>query len=389
MSLSLTDIQGCPIERQRFTWRELAPAPISKLDDDAYTRVRILLMGALEREALRFAHAGTPPAELRLPLACIARVELQQATLLAGLIGADHAPLEMTVAHAQAAIEVTAAIVQRESDEALARAYRFALCEHVDVLYRLAALLDRLDGRDANNLLQCYTDIVPGRPLAAAHHAPDDDVCMPVDTTRLSPLSRLNALALQACARQLVDHCLHAGPQCSDPVARMLYAEIASVAGQHLARYGALVEPSRAWSARWLLHELAEVYHYRGCALQESNARLRALWARFLDYELGQLSAAMALYAHVERRDPLEVTGTSLPDPLALGDQRDAVREVLARDVDRRAIGGEYSDDGSESPTTLEHRAHLGSQGVASEAVAEGYVYRPGTELAAPSRRAA
>lgn len=47
MALDLTDIKGCPIDRQRLTWRDLVQQPISKLDDDAFTRVRIILLNGL------------------------------------------------------------------------------------------------------------------------------------------------------------------------------------------------------------------------------------------------------------------------------------------------------------------------------------------------------
>ena len=38
MTLALFEDRGTPINQQRFTWRELAGKPISKLDDDAFTR---------------------------------------------------------------------------------------------------------------------------------------------------------------------------------------------------------------------------------------------------------------------------------------------------------------------------------------------------------------
>jgi hypothetical protein len=44
MGLRLLDQKGTPLDRQVFTWRELAGAPYSKLDDDAFTRVRVILM---------------------------------------------------------------------------------------------------------------------------------------------------------------------------------------------------------------------------------------------------------------------------------------------------------------------------------------------------------
>lgn len=37
---SLLETQGVPIDRQKFTWREMVQQPISKLDDDAYSRVK-------------------------------------------------------------------------------------------------------------------------------------------------------------------------------------------------------------------------------------------------------------------------------------------------------------------------------------------------------------
>ena len=48
MALNWLDNKGCALEKQRFTWKELASKPISKLDDDAFTRVRIILMNGIE-----------------------------------------------------------------------------------------------------------------------------------------------------------------------------------------------------------------------------------------------------------------------------------------------------------------------------------------------------
>jgi hypothetical protein len=40
MALSLEEARRTPVDRQRFTWRELVQKPISKLDDYAFMRVR-------------------------------------------------------------------------------------------------------------------------------------------------------------------------------------------------------------------------------------------------------------------------------------------------------------------------------------------------------------
>ena len=104
MGFNLFDSRGCPLERQRFSWRDLVQQPISKLNDDAFTRVRIILMTSLENEALRFQHmAARCNTGLRLPPAQVRRAEQHQATQVNWLLGADHSPLETTLAHEQGA----------------------------------------------------------------------------------------------------------------------------------------------------------------------------------------------------------------------------------------------------------------------------------------------
>ena len=390
MALSLSDIQGCPIDRQKFTWRDMVQTPISKLDDDAFTRVRIILMNGLELEANRFSHmAARMNRDLRVPLAKIRRVEQHQATAINWLIGADHSPLETTIAYEQVAIEVTAAVAQREPDPYLAQTYRFGLLEDFDHMYRYSAMLDRLEGKDANNILQCYTDILPGRPTIVEHRHPEDDLRTPMDAKTAHPLSKLHALTIMSAEQQTHNYYMNIGPLFTDPVARLLYAEIASIEEQHTTQYESIIDPDQTWMEQWLMHELMEVYNYYGCVQQEKNPRIKALWERFLDYEMGQLKYVMELFKQVERRDPAEVIGETLPDPIPFASQRDFVREVLTAEVDLSARGTEYVPRDEESDASRAYRDHLNSQGSPSEAVAAGYVYHPGTELAALHKRAA
>jgi hypothetical protein len=384
MSLDLTDIKGCPLDRQRFTWRELVQKPISKLDDDAFTRVRIILLNGLELEALRFQHAAARMNRaLREPLAQIRRVEHHQATTINWLIGADHSPLETTIAYEQVAIEVTAAVAQREPDPYLAQTYRYGLLEDFDHMYRYSAMLDRLEGKDANNILQCYTDILPGRPTMEEHRAPEDDLRTPFDRNTAAPLSKLHALTIMAAEQQTHNYYMNIGPLFTDPLARQLYAEIASIEEQHVTQYESIIDPDQTWMEQWLMHELMEVYNYYGCVQQESNPRIKALWERFLDYELGQLRFVMDLFKQVERRDPMELLPERLPDPIPFESQRDFVRETLVAEVDLRARGPDYVDIEEESEATLAYREHMNSEGSPTEAVAESYRYNPGTELQA------
>src|SRR3954454_10255983 len=276
--------KGVAIDKQRLTWRDMVQKPISKLDDDAYTRVRIILMNGIELEASRFSHAAArmnPPALQRM-LADVRRVEQHQATLINWLIGPDHSPLETTIAYEQVAIDVTAGVAMREPDPYLAQVYRFGLLEDFDHMYRYSALLDRLEGKDANNILQSYTDILPGRPTRVEHRAPEDDLRNHYDRTTAAPITKLNAMTLVAGEYQTHDFYMHVGPMYADPIARMLYAEIASIEEQHVTQYTSLTDPEETPMEKWLLHEATEVYNYWCCYDQESNPNLKALWERFL-----------------------------------------------------------------------------------------------------------
>lgn len=382
MTLALFEDRGTPLARQRFTWRELAGKPISKLDDDAFTRVRVILMNGVETEALRFSHAAARfNGELRLPLAEVRRVEQHQATLVNWLLGADHSLIETTIAYEQVAIEVTAALAQQEPDEYLAQAYRFGLLEDFDHLYRFSALLDRLEGKDSNNILQSYTDVLPGRPTVLEHRAPANDLRRPFDRTTAAPLTKLNALTLVAGEHQTHDYYMNIGPVFADPVARQLYAEIASIEEQHVTHYESLLDPSQSLLENWLMHEAMEVYTYYSCMQQEGNSRLKSIWERMLSYELGHLHLVAGLFKQHERRDPAEIVGEKLPEPIAFESQREFVRATLAREVDLRTSGPDFVGVEEEPQSSLDYRNHMNGEGSPSEVIAAGYVWQPGTEL--------
>src|SRR5919108_2112988 len=197
MALDLLKDKGVPLEQQRFTWRELTQPPYSKLDDDAFTRVRVILMNGIESEALRFRHAcSRMNRELQLDLAKIRRVEQHQQTMVNWLNPPDQSVLETTIGFEQVAIEVTAAVAQMEPDPYLAQVYRFGLLEDFDHLYRYSALYDRLEGKDANNILQSHTDILPGRPTAVEHRAPENDLRECYNRNKAQPITKLNAVTI-------------------------------------------------------------------------------------------------------------------------------------------------------------------------------------------------
>jgi hypothetical protein len=382
VALDLTKERGVPLDRQLFTWRELAGIPFSKLDADAFTRVRVILMNGIEAESLRCKHMAARYSErLRLPLAEMRRTEQHQQTMVNWLNPADQSPLETTIGFEQVAIEVTAHVAQNEPDPYLAAGYRFGLLEDFDHMYRFSALMDRVEGKDANNILQSYTDILPGRPTAVEHRHPYDDVRRPYQKGTAHPLSKLNAMTLVAGETMTHDYYMVIGPQFADPVARMLYAEIASIEEQHVTHYESFADPEETMLEKLLLMEATEVWNYWACSQTEENPRIKAIWERFLDYELGHLQVMKDLIKDLEQRDPEELLPAELPDPISFESQREYVREVLEREVDLRANGTEYVPLDDDPERSIERRRHLNSEGSPSEIVAQGYRWLPGGEL--------
>ncbi|MES2976916.1 MAG: hypothetical protein V4731_00710 [Pseudomonadota bacterium] len=382
MAINLLNTRGTPLDKQRFTWKDMVQNPISKLDDDAFTRVRIILMNGVELDALRLKQMLLRMnRDARVELAQLMRIEQHQATLVNWLISADHSPLETTIAYEQAAIEITASVAQNEPDPYLAQGYRFGLLEDFDHLYRYAAMLDRLEGKDANNIIQGYTDIVPARPTLVHHRAPEHDLLSPYGPDA-ALATKLHAITLTGAEYQTHDYYMNIGPIFADPLARQLYAEIASVESQHITHYGSMLNPDETPLEKLVLHEAAEVYNYHCCVEQETNPRIRAIWERFLDYEFGHLNAACALLQKFEGRDPAEVLGDGqMPAQIQFKSQREFVRGVVATEVPMRKDGTEFVDEGREGRSSLTYRNTLNAEGSPSQSVSAGYVWTPGTEL--------
>ncbi len=384
MSIDLLKDRGTPLAQQRFTWKDLVQPPYSKLDDDAFTRVRVILMNGIESEALRFQHAcARMNRDLQLELARVRRVEQHQQTLVNWLNPADQNVLETTIGFEQVAIEVTAAIALAEPDPYLAQVYRFGLLEDFDHMYRYSALMDRVEGKDANTLLQSYTDILPGRPTSVEHRAPEDELRVPYDRRNAALITKLHANTLVAGEHQTHDYYMTVGPTYADPIGRQLYAEIASIEEQHVTQYESIIDASETWLEKWLLHEATEVYNYYSCVESERNSRIKAIWERFLDYELGHLRHVADLLEKIERRDAAQILNAKLPKPIAYESHREFVREVLRSEVGLTAIGPNFvpmSEERTDGATAL-YRGQLNSEGSPSDRVSAGYQWSPGTEL--------
>jgi hypothetical protein len=382
MTINLLQDKGVALDRQRMSWKDMVGKPISKLDDDAFTRVRIILMNGVELDSLRTKQVALRcSADARVALAQLMRVEQHQATTINWLLGADHSPIETTIGYEQTAIEVTASVAQLEPDPYMAQGYRYALLEDFDHLFRYSALLDRLEGKDANNITQGYTDIVPARETWFHHRAPEHDLLEPYGADALLA-TKLHALTLTGGEYQTHDYYMNIGPIFADPVARQLYAEIASVESQHITHYGSMLNPDESPLEKLLICEANEVWNYAGCAAQEDNPRVKAIWERFLDYELGHFQMVLKLFKDIERRDPAEVLGDgTLPKFIEFRSHRDFVRKVVEEESGMRKDGTQFVDTDEEGQTSIAYRDAVNADGSPSRSVSETWSWSPGTEL--------
>src|SRR5690349_7895306 len=136
------------------------------------------------------------------------------------------------------------------------------------------------------------------------------------------------------------------------------------------------------------MHEAMEAYHYMGCVEWESNARIKRIWERFLDYELGHVRFVADLFENRERRDAAEVLPKAFPEPIRYQSHREFVREVLREEVNLRAVGTQFVDREPPNSPSIRYRDGLNSEGSPSQTVAAGYIWTPGTELARPNGEA-
>lgn len=383
MSINLLTDRGTPVDQQRFTWKDLVRIPYSKLDDDAFTRVRVILMNGIESDSVRFLHvaARMVNTELRREMAKIRRVDHHQQTMVNWLNPPDQSVLETTIGFEQVAIEVTAAVALAEPDPYQAAIYRFGLLEDFDHMYRYSALMDRVEGKDANTIIQSYTDVIAGRPTSIEHRHPIDDVRDHYNKDNAAFITKLHALTIVSGEFQTHDYYMNVGPTFADPIARQLYAEIASIEEQHVTQYSSLIDPRETLLEQWLLHEANEVYNYWSCVQYETNPAVRQIWERFLDYELGQLQHVAELFKRYERRDPAEVLPAQLPEPIHYISHREYIQRVLVAERNLSARETMIVPRDQEAPRTVQYRDQLNSEGSPSDRIAADWRWDPGTEL--------
>ena len=331
-----------PADKLYMDWNKIYPKPYRKEEVDPYTKVRIILMNGTEFEANWFSHQfhrHCPNNDLRRELAVARRVEQQQQKRIACLKPINETILEHTIGYEQLAVDLTAILAQREPDPYVVKVMDLALLEDFDHLYRYANLLDFEKRVHAEDLVGCYTEIMPGRPTISEHRDPHDSVRYYCDFSTAAPITKLNTAIITAAEQQTMNYYMNQCAFYESDLGRKLYQEIAMIEEQHVTQYGALLDTTLSWLENLLLHEYTECYLYYSCMNDEIDMYIRRIGEEHFEQELSHLHLAAHLLRKYEGKEWQQVIPNGeFPELLKFTPQKEYVRKVLKDTVYNTAL---------------------------------------------------
>lgn len=339
MSFNPLKEKGINIEKQIRNWHQIVGKPYNKTDVDCYTRTRQILMNGIEIEAWGFKHQFNrfmPNNNEKQLLAEISRIEDSQQATANWLGPADQSVLETTLGYEQVAVDLTAWLAQNEPDEYVKETFDFGLLEDFDHLYRYSQFAYMTEGIKPNDIVQCKTDVVIGRPTQYHHNNNGLRIRKHYDKNTAHPQTKVNILTLLSGEQQTHNYYAEHGFMYGNPVLRETYAEIKDVEEEHVTMYESLIDPTESMWEKLLIHEFTEVCNYYTCIEDEVDERIKKTWELFLDIELGHLQAVADLFKKYEKRDPEEVIGSEIVIPCKFKSQKEYVKKILETQVDKR-----------------------------------------------------
>lgn len=310
------------------------PKAYDKNQTDPYTKARVILMNGTEFESNWFLHQFNRHClnnDVRRVIASVRRQEQFQQKCISALKPINESILETTIGYEQLAVDLTAEMAQKEKNSMVKGQLDFALLEDFDHLYRYANLLDMEEGVHAERLVGGYTEIIPARPTIAEHRHPNDDVRLYINCWQDELLTRLHAMIITAAEQQTMNYYMNVGGFYHSDLGRKLYSEIAMIEEQHVTGYGSLLDPSSTWFESWVMHEYCECYLYYSCYQDESDLRIKNVWAQHFEQELTHLKIASEMLYKYEGREwqQLFAYGSDFPSLIKLKSNINYLREVL------------------------------------------------------------
>lgn len=316
-----------------MNWKQMDAKPYNKAVDDPFTKLRVIMLNGAEYEAVGFSHRfsrNCSDNDVRRSLAMIRRSEQQQQKLVSGLKPLDETILETTIGYEQLAVELTAMLAQLESDEYVRRAFDFALLEDFDHLYRYANLLEMDMGVKAEQLVEEYTEIMPGRPTISEHRSPNDEIRRFTNCKKATPQTALNINIITAAEQQTMNYYMNIAGFYNNKLGRNLYNEIAMIEEQHVTHYGSLLDAKMSMYEQLVMHEYTECYLYYSAMNDETNKKIKSIWEQCFEMELCHLSEAVRLLNKYEKKEWQQVISTGeFPELLKFKSNIEYVRNAM------------------------------------------------------------
>lgn len=319
----------------------------NKETTDPYTKTRIILLNGAEYEQTWFLHQMYRRCscnDLRRDISLIRRHEQHQQKMISSLKPIDETDLETTIAYEQLAVDLTAVLAQRVTDDHVKNALNFALLEDFDHLYRFANLLESEQGVDAKKITGGYTEITPGRPTIAEPRHPIDEVNRHIVCETADPFTKLVVSIITAAEQQTMNYYMNIAGFHNSELGKKLYSEIAMIEEQHVTEYGSLIDTTCSDLECWLMHEYTECYLYYSCFVDETDAYIKdVFYKRYLE-ECGHLQYVAGLLQKYEGKpwQAVYTCGGDFPELLHLEGNIDYVRGVLAKTINYTRSGEGY-----------------------------------------------
>ncbi len=379
--------KGIPLDRQFRNWSELAGQPFDTREVHPYTRCRVILMNGIEVEAIINSHSAArriADTGVKQMLALVRKAEQQQQKRVNWLIPGSESTIANTIGYEQVAVDLTSWVARHEPDPYLTQAYEFGVLEDYDHLYRYANLMDLMgERRKAEEITGDLTEILPGRPTIFQHRHPHDELRRPMTVQASDIQSILNALTVVSAEQQTMNFYMNSGNRPEDPLARALYLEIAMVEEQHVSHYESILDPMTPELLNLVLHEYNECWLYWSCMETETDPNIRQVWETHLAMELEHLRLAAEMMKEVDGLDAADFFPKGgMTEPMTFEPNKEYVRDVLARTLDRTTYDSEYLPVGElpQDHRFFDYQRTVNEGGVPSEEVIRQHREKHGGE---------
>jgi hemerythrin superfamily protein len=294
------DHPGIPVDRHGRHWHEHDLEPIDARSADSYTQCRISTMQALEAAASAFDRGfaqRSSDADARRSVAAMGEAAARRLDHITALQPGGRSPLENAARRERAALDLVTWVARNEPEPQRSAAYRGQARRHLERLRSYAELgeqagydwADRIGGQVAT-LWPPSGRAAPRQPVGAPSAAPP----------AAQPMSRLHDWTVRAVHQQVARR---SGGIVSSP-----------------RRRGAQPRSGADYWEQLFLHESAGCYLYYSFLADETDHRLKPLWELHLQMELAHLRAAGDLLRRYAGRDPQEVVGAPLAEPVTMVD---------------------------------------------------------------------